>query len=60
MGENVVAIFRRLVTGKARLVESPVPRLAVLKVSEAPTPRRGVLFGIFNHELGNKTIRFIW
>jgi len=42
-GEDIVAIFRRRVAGEAGLVQRLVSRLPVLKVSEAPAARRGVL-----------------
>src|SRR5271165_3695113 len=51
MGEDVVAIFRRGVAGEAGLVQGLVARLSVLKVSEAPTARGGVLLGVLDHEL---------
>src|SRR5580698_5750796 len=50
-GEDIVAIFRRRVAGEAGLVQRLVARLSVLKVSEPPAGRRGVLFGVLNHEL---------
>ena len=51
MGEDIVAIFRRRVTGKAGLVQCLVARLSAFKVSEPPTARCGVLFCILDHEL---------
>jgi hypothetical protein len=44
MGENKVARFGKLVAGEAGFVHRLVGRFAVLKVSEPPAARRGVLF----------------
>ena len=43
MGEDIVVIFRRDVTGEAGLVERLVARLFPCEVSEAPATGRGVL-----------------
>src|ERR1700737_240133 len=51
MGEDVVAIFHGRVAGEAGFVQPLVARLSVLKVSEPPAARRGVLLGILDHEL---------
>lgn len=44
MSENELVSFSRLVAGEAGFVQSLVARLSVLKVTEPPTTRCGVLF----------------
>src|SRR5580658_1194395 len=51
VGEDIVAVFRGRVTGEAGFVQRLVARLSVLKVSEAPAGRRGILLRVLNHEL---------
>jgi len=43
MSEDKVAIFGRFVAGEAGFVQRLVARFAVLKVTEPPSARRGVL-----------------
>ena len=42
MREHVVAIFGRLVTREASLVQCLIARLAILEVSKSPAASRGV------------------
>ena len=44
VSENVILSFGRLVTGEAVFVQCLVAGFSVLKVSEPPAARRGVLF----------------
>jgi hypothetical protein len=44
MSENELVSFGRLVAGEAGFVQCLVARLSVLKVTEPPTTRCGVLF----------------
>src|SRR6266478_3700325 len=61
--ENEVASFGRLVAGEAGFVQCFVGRFAVLKVTESPAARRGVLFRVLDHNLrilggpGNERLR---
>jgi hypothetical protein len=50
-GEDKVARFNLIVAGKAGFHERLVGRLAVLKVSETPTTRCGVLSCVLDHKL---------
>ena len=51
MSENVILSFGRLVTGEAGFVQYLVAGFSVLKVSEPPAARRGVLFLVLDHKL---------
>jgi hypothetical protein len=43
-GEDIVAIFGRLVTGEASLVQRVVTWFAIREISKSPAASRGVLF----------------
>src|SRR6516164_4455604 len=51
MGEDVVLSFERLVTTKTVLERRFVCGLAICRVREPPAAGRGVLLGVFDHEL---------
>src|SRR5262249_53185752 len=50
-GENQVASFGLIVTGKACFHKRLVARLTVLEMSESPAACRGVLFRVLDHKL---------
>jgi hypothetical protein len=51
VSENEVVSFDRLVAAEAGFVQCLVARFSVLKVTEPPAARRGVLFRVLDHKL---------